>query len=35
MGAIPIGDEEVRLTKRGYGWPEDARFLVPDGVYEQ
>ena len=28
----PLGDEEVRLTKRGYGWPEDARFLVPDGV---
>jgi transketolase len=30
----PLGDEEVRLTKHGYGWPEDARFLVPDGVYE-
>jgi transketolase len=29
----PLGEEEVRLTKRGYGWPEDARFLVPDGVY--
>src|SRR5271156_87623 len=28
----PLGDEEVRLTKRGYGWPEDAKFLVPDGV---
>ena len=28
----PLGDEEVRLTKRGYGWPEDAQFLVPDGV---
>jgi transketolase len=31
----PLGVEEVRLTKRFYGWPEDAQFLVPDGVYEQ
>ncbi|OLE64559.1 MAG: transketolase [Acidobacteria bacterium 13_1_20CM_2_68_14] len=30
----PLGDEEVRLTKRSYGWPEEARFLVPDGVRE-
>ena len=30
----PLGEEEVRLTKRAYGWPEDAHFLVPDGVYE-
>ena len=30
----PLGDEEVRLTKRSYGWPEDAKFLVPAGVYE-
>ena len=30
----PLGDEEVRLTKRSYGWPEGAKFLVPDGVYE-
>ncbi|MFI5339307.1 MAG: transketolase [Candidatus Methylomirabilales bacterium] len=30
----PLGDEEIRLTKRSYGWPEDAKFLVPDGVYE-
>ena len=30
----PLGDEEIRLTKRAYGWPEDANFLVPDGVYE-
>jgi transketolase len=29
----PLGEEEVRLTKRSYGWPEDAKFLVPDGVY--
>src|SRR5262249_18326676 len=26
----PLGEEEVRLTKHAYGWPEDARFLVPD-----
>ncbi len=31
----PLGEEEVRLTKRAYGWPEDARFLVPDGVRER
>ena len=30
----PLGDDEVKLTKRAYGWPEDAKFLVPDGVYE-
>jgi transketolase len=30
----PLGDDEVRLTKRAYGWPEDAQFLVPDGVRE-
>ena len=30
----PLGDEEIRLTKRAYGWPEDAKFLVPDGVYQ-
>ena len=30
----PLGEEEIRLTKRAYGWPEDAKFLVPDGVYE-
>src|SRR5438445_219016 len=30
----PLGDEEVRLTKRSYGWPEDAQFLVPNGVRE-
>jgi transketolase len=30
----PLGDEEVRLTKRAYGWPEEAQFLVPDGVRE-
>jgi transketolase len=30
----PLGDDEIRLTKRAYGWPEDAKFLVPDGVRE-
>src|SRR6516162_9237660 len=30
----PLGPEEVRATKRVYGWPEDATFLVPDDVYE-
>ncbi len=30
----PLGPEEVKLTKRAYGWPEDAKFLVPDGVYD-
>jgi transketolase len=30
----PLGEDEVRQTKRAYGWPEDAKFLVPDGVRE-
>ena len=30
----PLGEEEIRLAKRFYGWPEDAKFLVPDGVRE-
>ncbi|HTA68153.1 MAG TPA: transketolase [Bryobacteraceae bacterium] len=29
----PLGEEEIKLTKRAYGWPEDSKFLVPDGVY--
>ena len=28
----PLGVEEIKLAKRSYGWPEDAKFLVPDGV---
>jgi transketolase len=28
----PLGEEEIKLTKRNYGWPEDAKFLVPDDV---
>jgi transketolase len=31
----PLGEEEGRLAKRSYGWPEDARFLVPEGVRER
>jgi transketolase len=30
----PLGAEETRLAKRYYGWPEDAQFLVPEGVYD-
>ena len=30
----PLGEDEIRLTKRAYGWPEDAKFLVPDEVRE-
>jgi transketolase len=30
----PLGEAEVRLTKRYYGWPEDTRFLIPQGAYE-
>jgi transketolase len=30
----PLGEEEVRATKHAYGWPEDAKFLVPPEVVE-
>ena len=30
----PLGDDEIRLAKKFYGWPEDAKFLAPDGVYD-
>ena len=30
----PLGDAEIAGAKKKYGWPEDAKFLVPDGVYE-
>lgn len=30
----PLGVEEIRLAKRSYGWAEDSKFLVPDGVRE-
>jgi transketolase len=28
----PLGDEEVRLTKRNLGWPEDPPFFIPDAA---
>lgn len=31
----PLGEDEVRLAKRSYGWPETAEFLVPDEVPKQ
>jgi transketolase len=31
----PLGEAEVKLAKKNYGWPEDAKFLVPDGVYNR
>jgi transketolase len=30
----PLGEDEVRLAKRNYRWPEDKNFYVPEGVYE-
>lgn len=30
----PLGEEEIRLTKQNYGWPEDEHFLVPPEVYD-
>ena len=29
-----LGEDNVRLTKKAYGWPEDRHFLVPQGVAE-
>ena len=31
----PLGADEIRLAKEAYGWPPDAKFYVPDGVYER
>ncbi|MCO7037061.1 transketolase [Pseudomonas carnis] len=39
----PLGDDEIRLTKAAYGWPQDSSFLVPqeartvlrDALYER
>ncbi|AFE10496.1 transketolase [Corallococcus coralloides DSM 2259] len=31
----PLGADEIKATKKAYGWPEDAQFLVPDGVRER
>jgi transketolase len=30
----PLGEEEIRLTKKNYGWPEDAKFYIPAGVFD-
>ena len=30
----PLGEDEIRATKKRYGWPEDAKFLVPPEVRE-
>ncbi|HZD41391.1 MAG TPA: transketolase, partial [Terriglobales bacterium] len=30
----PLGEEEIKLAKKFYGWPEEAKFLIPDGVIE-
>lgn len=30
----PLGEDEIRLTKKNYGWPEDSKYLIPDGVRE-
>jgi transketolase len=30
----PLGEDEIKYVKRQYGWPEDTKFLVPDGVYD-
>jgi transketolase len=30
----PLGEAEIALAKKNYGWPEDAKFLVPQGVLE-
>jgi transketolase len=30
----PLGEEEIKLTKQAYGWPADAKFLVPEEAYE-
>lgn len=30
----PLGEEEVRLTKIEYGWPEDKKFFVPEEVLD-
>ncbi|MBY0514798.1 MAG: transketolase, partial [Gemmataceae bacterium] len=31
----PLGADEIKLTKKNYGWPEDKSFYVPDGVYDR
>jgi transketolase len=31
----PLGEDEIKAAKRNYGWPENEKFLVPDGIREQ
>ncbi len=31
----PLGEDEIKLTKKGFGWPEEEKFLVPDVVRER
>jgi transketolase len=31
----PLGADEIKATKKFYGWPEDSQFLVPEGVYDR
>ena len=30
----PLGEEEIRLTKEGYGWPTEPPFIVPEAALE-
>lgn len=30
----PLGEDEIKLTKQAYGWPESEKFLVPEEVLE-
>ena len=30
----PLGAEEIKLTKKNYGWPDEQKFLIPEGVPE-
>jgi len=30
----PLGEEEIKLTKKYYGWPDDKQFFIPDGVVD-
>lgn len=31
----PLGAEEIKLTKKAYGWPEDAAFFVPERIAQR
>lgn len=30
----PLGEDEIRLAKQNYGWPEDAKFHIPQEVID-